>query len=872
MLCILLCSLMVLMSGRSIVAENEEYQLIHLKDGSFIASFDKFEDAYASMKKTEYAGVSYQGKLIAMDHGVAVLNHDNCEVNVSTVHHLTDETGYVNGCYGNDALYLRTNAAGTWVLIQMAGAQMWVRTRDVTLVPYSDELQLSTYFVSEGRLFHQVKTRWSSDVYDTLIDLGQAPESLKENEFYFSYDGHFFYTDFAGMHQDVLSNETNDAQNAENPYYNYFMMLPHRSVSNHRLSDATSFLNQQMINKTPSHYLDENKDSINDVLSVSQFSGAMDSFFYAQAEFGSNALLMMALAMNESAAGNSSLAYRRNNLFGHAAYDSDVEGNAKRYLSVENSVVSHARNYISLAYANPEKFMYHGSFFGNKNSGLGVSYASDPYWSEKAAQYAYQLDEMMGGKDKDAYALAIIENEDSIVIYDEQKNSISTLETIPLMSMIVLDEMEKYYRVQLDENRYELNDQNGSYDFNRNTALIRKEIVDELLNPEKITEYNVHDIVFYSREGVFNDGKDMKVLQFKEGLEPVCEAPVAESAVFDHWQKISEMAYEAVYRKVQSIEMHTLPDQVVELNVPLSLSDGSIRVVYEDGESEIIPLTTSMVSGFDLSNASDQMVTVSYGGAYTSYPLHVSQHLDDVRSEIFEKMDSLIQQDRVDVTMLHSLKELMQKEFTPVLTMKQIVQLDQLYKENVNQEFATMIKDNQFSLQVSGLYLSLNQEKTNRLFGDVVEMNIRQSRVDEQLRKTAMAQGWTIEQELKIDVLWNGQNAEVDGPLIFSILRPDSPKKRYAVMSIVEDEVMLCHTSATQSRLRFKASSSNQYIVVSKDSVNDITTPDTVEVLSAAENNPIPQILFKVFWGGCFIAGGAILVVCAFLWKSKRSL
>ena len=198
-LCILLCSLMVLMSGLSIGAENEEYQVIHLKDGSFVASFDEFEDAYDFMKENAHTGVSLYGKLIAMDYGVAVLRHDSCEVNVSTVHHLTDESGYVNGCYGNDALYLRTNAAGTWVLIQMAGAQMWVRIEDVTLVPYSDELQLSTYFVSEGRLFHQVKTRWSSDVYDTLIDLGQAPESLKENEFYFSYDGHFFYTDFAGI-------------------------------------------------------------------------------------------------------------------------------------------------------------------------------------------------------------------------------------------------------------------------------------------------------------------------------------------------------------------------------------------------------------------------------------------------------------------------------------------------------------------------------------------------------------------------------------------------------------------------------------------------------------------------------------------------
>lgn len=35
--------------------------------------------------------------------------------------------------------------------------------------------------------------------------------------------------------------------------------------------------------------------------------------------------MMLSLALNESASGRSALSYNRNNLFGHAAYDSDVE-------------------------------------------------------------------------------------------------------------------------------------------------------------------------------------------------------------------------------------------------------------------------------------------------------------------------------------------------------------------------------------------------------------------------------------------------------------------------------------------------------------------------------------------------------------------
>ena len=56
--------------------------------------------------------------------------------------------------------------------------------------------------------------------------------------------------------------------------------------------------------------------------------------------------MMLALSMNESASGRSSLSFTRNNLFGHAAYDSDVEANAKRYFKLSSSILSHAKTYV----------------------------------------------------------------------------------------------------------------------------------------------------------------------------------------------------------------------------------------------------------------------------------------------------------------------------------------------------------------------------------------------------------------------------------------------------------------------------------------------------------------------------------------------
>ncbi len=861
------------MSGLSINAENEEYQVIHLSDGSFIASFDEFEEAYDLMKEIDHTGVSYQGKLIAMDHGVVVLNHDNCEVNITTVHHLTDETGYVNGCYGNDGLYLRTNAAGTWVLMQMAGAQQWVKTKDVTLVPYQDDLQLSTYFVDEGHLYHQVKTRWISDSYGSLIDLGDAPYELSEGQMVYSYDGHYFYTDFNLMHQDVL-NDTHLYSMNKSPYYNYFMMLPHRSMSSYSADDLNDLFEKMQMYHASTYYIDENKDSINDVISVSQLIGSLESYVFTQAEFGSNALLMLALSMNESASGNSSLAYRRNNLFGHAAYDSDVEGNAKRYLSVQNSVISHARNYISLAYSNPDKYMYHGSFFGDKNSGMGVSYASDPYWSEKAAQYAFQLDEMLGQRDLNKEALAIVTDK-KIVLYDDHFKVIDTLDYAALMSFVIVDEMDGFYRVQLDKNEFTLNDQSGSYDFIKNTALIKKSIVDIVLNEQNLHVKEVDEVVFDANGGLFADGTDTKMLQFEKGSDVICELPVMNDAIFDHWIQISDTSYEAVYRKIDSIEMNTLPDQVVELNVPLSVEGGNIKVNYADGSSEIVDLNMSMVSGYDLSVASDQSVTVTFGGASTSYPLHVSDDLDQVRNEIFNRIDVLLESDAVSASECNELKKLMQKEFYPVLTMNQIRKLDQIYENFFSKDLSTIITDDEFDLQISGLYLSLNESEKESLFGDVLEIGIAKKSVNEKLVDTVTAQGWTIESEFVIEMMHNGSPAESDGPLVFSILKPDQLKKKWAVMTLVDDEVVQCQTLTYQSRLCFKSYDSTEYVLVFKTSVNESYNLDIEEVITIDDNNVTPLILRYVIQGAmicillCLVA--VLMILLKQLKLEKRS-
>lgn len=868
----------LLLTSLPVSAQEDVYDVISLSDGTVITSFDVFSDAQSFMNEQEDAGIVYQNQLIAMKDGVVVLDHSSCTVNIDTIDQKTDTKGYVNGCYGNDGLYLRTNSTGKWILMLQSGARVWVHRDDVTLVPYDSEMKLSSYFVDEGRLFHQIRTRWLMNDYGSLIDLGQAPDYLEEDQIYLSYDGHYFYNDFLMMSHDMKFERSNLALNHGNPYFNYFMMLPHRSISNHTLEDAESVFKSLNMTDKPTFYMDQNKDSINDVLTCTQFADSLDSFFYTQAEFGSNALLMMALAMNESAYGNSSLAYRRNNLFGHAAYDSDVEGNARRYLDTDSSVISHAKNYVSLMYANPDKFMYHGSFFGDKSCGMNVSYASDPYWAEKASQHAYELDEAAGFKDFDQEALAIVQDELKIRIYDASlKNIKTTIVNQNLMSFVILDELDEFYLVQLDEIFEGLNHQTGSYDYLENTGYLKKEVCDAVLNEEMIHQNELDTVYFKAVSGTFKDGRSTKLLQFKKGSDLICETPVKKDALFVSWNKVKDHVYEAVYREIDHIEMQTMPPQTVELNVHLDLTGGSIKVIYQDGSEEIIPLSMSMVSGYDLSLAGEQTVTVSYGGSTCSYPLTVSQHLDDVRNEVFDLINQVLLFDlnqvrtEDELALLLRLKDLMQNEFYPVLTMNQITQLERIYASAFNDVWSIIIKQNDYDLELSGLHLSKDYGSSlYRLFlKDTIHLAIEEIEASTLLKKTAEAQGWQIESEFELSMTINRNNEIWEGPILFSIERPDDSMKTYRVLTLSNQHVIECHTSVSVDRIRFKALAPGEFILVSKSSVNTYDLPSSEEVTTPLSNGIDIDLLVKTGSAVCLFV---LLMAIGIVMNLKRKV
>lgn len=294
----------------------------------------------------------------------------------------TGRTGYTCGSYAADAAYLEHTSDGK-VKFMQAGVIGTVNASEVQVIKFSDAKvkTLSRYYVKNGTLYHGISTNLTSTSYTSTVNVGPKPSYLKEGSTYYSYDGHYFYnynggeSGYATMLSDYRNNTRKQSVNPSNPYYNYYQYLSLRTSTkitatqfNNRVNNAVS---------TPSSSKMYNKGS---------------SFVSAQNTYGINAGNMFGVAANESAYGTSSIAKTKNNIFGLNAVDSSPGQSANYYKTVDLCINEFAYHYMSKGYLNGNDYRYRGPHLGDKNSGINVKYASDPYWGEKAAAANYYTD------------------------------------------------------------------------------------------------------------------------------------------------------------------------------------------------------------------------------------------------------------------------------------------------------------------------------------------------------------------------------------------------------------------------------------------------------------------------------------------------
>lgn len=424
-----------------IIASTKEYDLIKNKNGTkeVVSTFETLEEAenakeeqmsqqpqFFSMSRLgtfDTTTYSIEETLKDITYGVVYLHsqgHDGKSYltysNVSNPGY----DGYTTGSYAKDAAYI--GMVDGKVRAMQSGVMMDFDVEDVEIVEYSSA-SISHYFIKGGFLYHRYY--FGSNLSTTTHKVGYALKYMKEGQKYYSYDGHYFYSDYPTMINDYQSNVRTHSLNPNSPFYNYYQFLPQRSLTSFSSENFEAIVN----------------DKVGD--SDSKMRGLGNDFITNQNVFGVNALSVFGVAGNESSWGTSDIARVKNNLFGHGAVDSNPYYSANGYASPADSVKYHAEYFVSKGYLDAEDWRYNGGHLGDKLSGMNVRYASDPYWGEKAASVYYQYP--LNTDDYGKYNIGIINGiQKRFKLYQEPNYSSPVVHTLGATDVKIIDGKKVY--------------------------------------------------------------------------------------------------------------------------------------------------------------------------------------------------------------------------------------------------------------------------------------------------------------------------------------------------------------------------------------------------------------------------------------------
>ena len=358
--------------------------------------------------------------------------------------HSTNSDALGSVSKGNIYTYLDTYNDGTytWYKIKYNGSDAWFASKDESWAKVVNN-SIQTYYehyAATGNLIHYYNNHWGQ----SYTNLGPAPKFLNKGVIYYSFDGIYFYTNYRTMIDDYRKSSHANAVNSSNPHYAYYLYLPNHSKTAYTADDFNQIIKNYGYNSK----------------SESVLYGEGASFIESQNVYGVNALLTFSAALNESAKGTSKIAKDKNNVFGHGAYDNCAYDCATVYSSVRESILAHAK-ITGQGYNSPTDSRYYGGHYGNKQSGMNIMYATDPYWGEKAAMNAFLQDKNFGLQDYLANTIGIKTSSVDAPVKKSPSDSSATIYTlknkstsVENMPVIVMDKVNvsgtNWYKIYTD--------------------------------------------------------------------------------------------------------------------------------------------------------------------------------------------------------------------------------------------------------------------------------------------------------------------------------------------------------------------------------------------------------------------------------------
>ena len=382
----------------------------------------------------------------------------------------TGASGYVYGKSGADAAYLGEENGK--IKFMQSGVVGLVDKSKVQVVNLNSVKTYSNYYANGSSIIHQICMNMTISGYGGTTNIGPQQSYMKTGTTYYSYDGHYFYTNYTTMISDYQNNTRTNSINPNNPYYNYYQYLPLRGKS--------SYSGNELVNIINTH-----------ASKASKMYNKGTQFVNNQNTYGVNALIMTGVGALESAWGTSSISQQKNNLFGLNAVDSSPGQSANTFSSVDACIKDFAETYMSKRYLRAGWSYYHGGFLGNKASGINVSYASDPYWGEKIASLVWTMDREGGKKDQNKYAIGIKDtiatDHTSLNVRKEASTSTAKLYSTGVSSnyaFLILGESSGFYRVQsdpvLNNGRTQINTSSGVYSTSGMYAYASKDYIKKI--------------------------------------------------------------------------------------------------------------------------------------------------------------------------------------------------------------------------------------------------------------------------------------------------------------------------------------------------------------------------------------------------------
>ncbi len=850
------------------------YRVVDDTTNEVIETFDSLSSAnyFYEQNIDEYDNlVLYENDtVLKMEYGIVEFQtNDACTLNVGYRSTIRNDVTSINGCYGIDGVYIGQSNDNVYFVY--GGDFGYTSFDSLILRPINSlNVRLSLYRNIDGKLTHLIKSQLSSDFYAYTNIIDYAPSYLKEDTDYYSYDGHYFYDDFKTMSDDYLSGTYENAINYNEPYYNYYMYLPFRSLSNYSYDEINDYFTDVLkIEGKLDYYDDKANDNANDVVNKSQYYGELDSFFIYQNIYGTNALNTLAISILDSSSGKNYKAYSKNDVFLNNAYDNNEERNKDAYNSISNSVYTFDKYILSNQNGNTYSSLYAGTYMGDKLSGYNLFNSNDAYYGEKVAANYFKIDNSLNDKDLNSYCLGIIFNLKQLTFYSDESLSleVSSLSNLYNYSLIILSETEDAYKVQLDfadSSDYE-------YDYKKCVAYINKDNIDLVLNSDRMHENNLESIS-YDLDGGSFIGKDSLDILCLSGSD-VSFRPIKSGYEFLKFDDNNK----AIYKEIKKIEINEFENTTVELNKPINLKNANIKIRYIDGTSKVIPITSEMISGFDSSVVGDQDILISYCGLSVSQTIEISSELKDIRDNLDYLIDKNIKSYKengtYDLSELNTIVEDINKVDYDI-SFESLRDIDNILLSINKASTNYVVIANDIDLSLSGLALNKLKFNKNPLFKDTYYVHV--SSIDHLAKKTleeiGLAYGFEVVEYFNVDYSLNMLKTKQNASLIYSIKPKDmDPNYIYTVYRLDSNgDIVKCKTIWSSDSVSFMSKESGDFVVLRKSSVNTYDFDSAYENINYHDNSPDSQQIFLML--ACLIATitfGILNIVYHYLLEDK---